>query len=137
VGTVEAHLDKNVDPNAVRVGADSGRPAPYTVQNGHVRFFAGTPGNYRLQAGDREIAYSLTLPDVGETLWSVPARVARGVPRGSRSDVSVIELWPWLALAGTLGLILEWILYGRGRREAWMHRRTVEMRTRVLQKKAS
>jgi hypothetical protein len=137
VGTVEAQLDKAVDPNAVHVGADSGRSAPYTIQNGHIRFFAGAPGNYRLQAGDREIAYSLTLPDVGETIWKVPARVIKGLPRASRADVSIVELWPWLTLAGTLGLLLEWILYGRGRREAWMHRRTVEMRTRVLQKKAS
>ena len=137
VGTVEAHLDKSADPNAVHVGADSGRPTPYTVQNGHVRFFAGTPGNYRLQAGDREIAYSLTLPDVGETSWNVPARVPRGLPRVSHADVSVIDLWPWLALLGMLGLIVEWILYGRGRREAWIHRRAAQTRTRVLQRKAS
>lgn len=137
VGSVDARLDKNIDPASVRVASDSGRTIPYTVQNGHVRFFAGTPGNYRVQAGDLEIAYSLTLPEVGETTWDAPARVPRGLPRFTRAGAPVTDLWPWLALAGTLGLVLEWVLYGRGRRQAWIHRRAVQTRTRVLQKKAS
>jgi len=119
------------------VTADAGGAIPYTVQNGHVRFFAGTPGNYRLQAGDREIAYSLTLPEAGDATWIPPARAAKGLPRLNRGRGAVTDLWPWLALAGTLGLIVEWILYGRGRRQAWSYRRAVEARTRVLQKKAS
>jgi hypothetical protein len=29
---------------------------------------------------------------------------------------SSTDLWPWLAIAGGLGLLAEWVLYGRFRR---------------------
>lgn len=137
VGSVEASLDKDADPAGVHVQADQGGAIPYAVQNGHVRFFAGTPGNYRIQTGDREIVYSLTLPQVGDTAWTIPPRVAKGLPRFNRPSASVTDLWPWLALAGAAGLFTEWILYGRGRRQAWHYRRAPEARVRVLTKKAS
>jgi hypothetical protein len=137
VGTVEAHIDKGVNPDSVQVTADDGQSVPYTTQNGHVRFFAGTPGNYRVQAGDREIAYSLTLPELAESRWEIPARVVRGIPRAAHSDAAPLDLWPWLALAGALALVLEWVLYGRAKREARIQRRAMHTRARVLQRKAS
>ncbi len=137
VGNVEARLEKNVDPESVRVSSDTGRAVPYTVRNGLVRFFAGTPGSYRVQGGDHEYAYSLTLPEVGDAHWNVPARVAKGLPRAGPAAGVIYELWPWLALAGALGLLIEWLLYGRGRRGASVRRAAVETRSRVLQRKAS
>jgi hypothetical protein len=138
VGTVEAHLDTATNPDSIRVTSDTaGSAVPYSLHRDLLRFFAGTPGNYRVQAGDREIAYSLTLPDVGDSTWTLPAKVRRGVPRSLGAEVSVVDLWPWLALAGAAGLLVEWILYGRGRREAWLRRRTTPVRTKVLQRKAS
>lgn len=137
VGSVEAKLAPNVDPKTVTVTAGGGQVVPFTVQGDHVRFFAGTPGTYRLQAGDREVVYSLTLPDLGENQWTIPASAARGIPRSMRSGGRVIDLWPWLTLAGTLVLIAEWMMYGRGRRELWAWRRMVPNRQRVLQRKAS
>ncbi len=137
VGTVEAHLDKDIDSNSVRVAADNGRAIPYTVQNGNIRFFAGTPGSYRVQAGGREIAYSLTLPEVGETRWEPPARAVQGIPHTPGGDARITELWPWLALAGTLGLLVDWILFGRGRRAGAVRRPSVNTRAKVLQRKAS
>lgn len=137
VGAVEARLDKNTDPSTVRVTADDGQAIPYSVAKDQVRFFGGTPGTYRLQAGDREMVYSLTLPEVGETSWTVPSRVARGIPRITRMGVNVTELWPWLALAGAFGLAVEWMLFGRGRRAARGLPRAIQQRSKVLQKKAS
>ena len=76
VGTVEAHLDKKVDPER-RSRRQRWRAVPYTVnERTPCASSPALPGTIRLQAGDREIAYSLTLPDVGEAQWTVPARCA-------------------------------------------------------------
>jgi len=66
--------------------------------------------------GDREYVYSLTLPQLGESKWEPPADVRRGIPRALPVPSTVRDLWPWLALAGGLGLLAEWFLYGRFRR---------------------
>jgi hypothetical protein len=65
--------------------------------------------------GDREVLYSLTLPDVAEASWKVPAKVRRGVPKASEQAASATELWPWLAALGALGLLIDWLLFGRSR----------------------
>src|SRR5205085_1004386 len=78
-------------------------------------FFSGAPGSVRVQMGDREMVYSLTLPDVGEGAWRVPANVTRGVPRAALAEAAPRDLWPWLALLGGLGLLIDWLFYGRSR----------------------
>ncbi len=137
VGAVEAKVSPSADPKRVTVMADGGRAIPYTMQGDHVRFFAGAPGAYRLHAGDQEIVYSLTLPDLGENNWTAPARAIRGIPRALGAGRRMVELWPWLALAGVAALVAEWILYGRNRRESRTWKRTATARTRVIQRKAS
>ena len=137
VGTVEAHIGKDTSPDSVRITSDAAPSVPYTVQNGHARFFAGAPGNYRVQSGDREIAYSLTLPELGDVRWDIPARVRKGLPRNMPAGDAVHDLWPWLALLGAVGLWIDWIYFGRGRREAKIHRGKMQARVKVLQKKAS
>jgi len=69
----------------------------------------------RVQMGDREMVYSLTLPDVGDAVWRVPASVHKGVPRAVLGDAAPRDLWPWLAILGGLGLLADWLLYGRSR----------------------
>ena len=137
VGSVEARVANDATADDLRVTSDASTSVPYTVQNGRLRFFAGSPGNYRVQAGDREMAYSLTLPELGDVRWDIPARVRKGVPRTMQASASVMDLWPWLALLGAAGLLIEWIYFGRGRREASIARRRVQARAKVLQKKAS
>jgi len=39
--------------------------------------------------------------------------VRRGVPRAAATGVGARDLWPWLALAGGLFLLTEWLLFGR------------------------
>ena len=76
------------------------RSLPFTIDGDNLRFFSGAPGTVRVQMGDRETVYSLTLPDVGEAVWRVPASVHKGVPRpflgGRRAPRSV-------AVAGAAG----------------------------------
>jgi hypothetical protein len=41
---------------------------------------------------------------------------------------SSTDLWPWLALAGGIGLLVEWVLYGRFRRGMMRRAKTVAIR---------
>ena len=113
VGTVNVTLDKGVNPASVKVLGDDQRPLPFTIEGNRLQFFAGAAGNVRVVTGDRETVYSLTLPDVGDVAWRPPADVARGVRRGLVESSSAPNPWPWLALAGGLGLLADWLLYGR------------------------
>ncbi len=115
VGTVTVPIEANTDPSQVHVLDESNRPLPFTLDADSVRFFSGAPGTVRVQTGDREMAYSLTLPDVAEALWHAPAGVRTGIPRAAPADAVATDLWPWLALLGGLGLLADWLLYGRSR----------------------
>ncbi|HEY1271468.1 MAG TPA: hypothetical protein VGF08_05765, partial [Terriglobales bacterium] len=137
VGAIEVHLDKGSDPRSIQVTSDEQKTIPYTIQNDHLRFFSDSTGNVRVHAANRELVYSLTLPEVGDAVWEIPARVRRGVPRSVQPEASVTELWPWLALAGAMGLAAEWMLFGRGRREARLFRRPQRLRERVFRQRAS
>jgi hypothetical protein len=137
VGAVEAHIDKKTDPNTVRVESDAGADVPYTIQHDHLRFFSGVPGTVRVHAGDRELVYALTLPEVGDVEWQVPAGVRRGVPRAVTFGAPPADLWPWLALAGALGLAIEWMLFGRGRRYIRAMPRNPARRERAFHQRAS
>lgn len=115
VGTVRIPVSKGTDPARVRVVDENQRPLPFTIDGDVLQFFSGAPGNVSVAMGDLETVYSLTLPDVAEALWKAPASVRRGVPRASLESAAPTDLWPWLALAGGLGLLLDWLLYGRSR----------------------
>jgi hypothetical protein len=113
VGTVSVTLEKEADPAAIHVTDDSNRPLPFTIDGNTMRFFSGAPGAVHLQTGERESVYSLTVPDVAETVWKAPASVRLGVPGGAVARASATTLWPWLAALGCLGFVIEWFLYGR------------------------
>jgi aerotolerance regulator-like protein/VWA domain-containing protein len=115
VGTVNVAVAKDTSPADVRVVGEDNRALPFTIDRDELRFFSGAPGAVRLLTGDREVVYSLTLPDVGETVWRVPQNVRRGVPRGVARSVAATDLWPWLAFLGGLGLLTDWLLFGRSR----------------------
>jgi hypothetical protein len=101
--------------SGVHVIGENQTELPYALDGGNLRFFAGTPGIVRVIAGDREMVFSLTLPELAGAKWAPPAGARRGVPRAAEAPPAFAELWPWLALAGALGLLVEWILFGRGR----------------------
>jgi hypothetical protein len=112
VGTVDVELESELDPNSIRVQTEEGRPLPFTVEGKTLRFFTGAPGVVRVLTGDRELVYSLTLPQPGDVAWK-PANVKLGLPPRSPIGPTSRDLWHWLALAGAAGLLADWILYGR------------------------
>jgi hypothetical protein len=137
VGAITVRLDRNSDPKSVRVAADDRRPIPYTVQNGELRFFSGSPGNVRVYEGGRERVFSLSLPEIGDAVWNPPAHIRRGLPRSVPPESPVTETWPWLALGAAVALAAEWMLFGRGRREARVVRRPKRIAERVFRQRAS
>jgi hypothetical protein len=115
VGTVTVPVERGTDSSNVRVITEDSRPLPFTIEDNVLRFFCGAPGTVRVLTGDRELVYSLTLPDVGESLWKVPATVHKGIPRAMGNGVSSTDIWPWFAVFGALGLLIDWLLFGRSR----------------------
>lgn len=116
VGAVKLMMDQDTAAKDVKVTADDGSAVPFTVRDRTLNFFSGAPGGVKVVAGDREYIYSLTLPELWESKWTPPPEAHLGVPKFSQILESSTDLWPWLALAGALGLLAEWVLYGRFRR---------------------
>lgn len=98
----------------VKVVSQSGTPLPYTRHGRTVRFFVASPGVVRVLTAEGESVHSLVLPELAENVWTPPRGVRRGLPP-PRIGPNYRELWPWLALAGALLLLLEWLKYGRRR----------------------
>ncbi len=122
VGSVAAPMDPEADPSQVRVVAEDQTPLPFTVQDGHLRFFTGVSGTVRVLAGDREMVYSLTLPETGGAAWAPPESVPRGIPARAEIGASARDVWEILAILGALGLLVDWLLYGRSRAAALSER---------------
>jgi hypothetical protein len=131
VGAIRQAVDDNVPDSAVKVTTEDGAALPFTIRDRTLDFFAGAPGVVRVVAGDREYVHSLTLPQLWDTRWNPPAEVARGVPRFSAIAGSATDLWPVLALLGALGLLAEWLLYGRTRRHRFTLRTIAFRRKRA------
>ena len=113
VGAIRQSMDENFPESEIKVTNQDGAALPFTLRDRTLDFFAGSPGVVRVVAGDREYVHSLTLPQLWDTRWNPPAEVPRGVPRFSVIGDRASDLWPVLALLGGLGLLAEWLLYGR------------------------
>jgi hypothetical protein len=113
VGTVSATLDPEIKPSDVRVAQEDGRALAFTMRNHALNFFSGAPGIVRVTAADRELVYSLILPEISEAKWEPPADVKRGIPAGRQSSSSAVDLWQALACLGAAGLLIDWVYYGR------------------------
>jgi hypothetical protein len=115
-GTVTATLDDDADPASVKVLGEQ-QQLPFTMEGRTVRFFAGSPQTVRVISNGREQVHSLSLPDVASMTWEPPRSAFRGVPGAVERAVSR-DLWRILAILGLLGLLIEWLIYGRDRRRA-------------------
>jgi hypothetical protein len=111
-GTVDVELEPETDPKTVRVQTEDGKSLPFTIEGKTLRFFTADPGIVRVLAGDRELVYSLTLPQPGDTVWH-PSNVKVGLPPRAPAGPAYRDIWQWLAIAGAIGLFADWILYGR------------------------
>jgi hypothetical protein len=123
IGAVKVVLDQDSPAAGVKVLQSDGSPVPFTVRDQVLHFFAGTPGSVRVLAGDREWVYSLTIPEVWDARWTPPEDIRHGVPRAGGVRAAAAEMWPWLAVLGGLGLLAEWLLFGRFRRAAFFWRK--------------
>ena len=100
-------------PATVKVLGEHGE-LPFTVQGQTIRFFAGVPQTVRVISSGREQVHSLSLPEVAPTAWEPPRSAFRGIPGGIQQAISR-DLWQYLAVLGGIGLLVEWLLYGRAR----------------------
>jgi hypothetical protein len=137
VGNVSVPLEKDADAASIRVLDADRRPLPFTVSDGLLQFFSGAPGAVRVLRGDHETVYSLTLPDVAEAVFKAPANARHGIPKPSEQESPPQDLWPWLAFFGGLGLLIDWLLYGRSRMFRLQPSRIVPWPRRAPQRKAS
>lgn len=113
VGTTAVPIEAGATD--VHVLDEDNRELPYSIEGDTLRFFSGAPGTVRVQTGERELVYSLTLPALAESTWTVPRGVSTGIPPRTFSESTATDIWPWLAIAGALGLLADWILFGRNR----------------------
>jgi hypothetical protein len=116
VGAVKVVMDQPVAASNVQVTAADGAALPFTVHDRTVTFFSGAQGEVKVAAGDRQYLYSLSLPELWDSKWTAPADAKAGIPHFARFVDTSSDLWPVLALGGALGLLIEWVLYGRFRR---------------------
>jgi hypothetical protein len=130
VGAVKMAMDQDAAEKDIKVTAADGSPIPFTFRDRTLQFFAGAPGSVRVLASDREYIYSLTLPELGDSKWQPPAEARVGIPHFAPVLDGSSDLWPWLALLGAMGLLAEWILYGRFRRQRALAPVTVRGRVR-------
>ncbi len=99
----------------VRVLSADGRSVPFTREQRRLRVFSPEPELVRVLTATGEQVYSMTLPQVGEREWQPTAGARRGLPSAAAPQPGPLALWPWLAVAGGIGLLAEWLLYGGGR----------------------
>ncbi len=116
VGTVKVALEQDIPQKDIHVTGEDGRPLPFTMHEKTVQFFSGIPGPVRVQAGNREYMYAMTIPELWDSKWVPPSDAHQGIPHFTPVLDSSLEIWPWLAVAGALGLLAEWILFGSFRR---------------------
>ena len=137
VGTISVPVSKDADPASIRVLDEDQRPLPFTIHGDTLQFFAGARGGVSVVNGDRETVYSLTLPDVAEAVWKPPTTVRHGIPRPAELEAPPSDIWPWLAALGGLGLLTDWLLYGRSRLYRLRPSLAAPGVTRMRQRKAS
>jgi hypothetical protein len=116
VGGASVTLDPSERADHIRVVDAQGVPVPFTVRSNTLQFFASNPTIAHVISDNQERVLSLTLPDVAEKEWSPAANVTRDLPPMSGFLPSAVDLWKWLALAGALCLLAEWIIFGQQRR---------------------
>jgi len=112
-GLIEIEVPPGTRRDQVQVKSPQIRDLPFTLTENRMRLFAGRPGTVRVTLPEREMVYTLSQPEVGEVRWQPPAGVRQGVPPPAAATRLGAALWPWLALAGALGLLLEWAWFGR------------------------
>jgi hypothetical protein len=119
VGTATVSLDKSEKVSGIHVTDERGFAVPFTVHDQSLELFASRPSIVRIVSEDHDRVLSLTLPDIAETQWKPSDDFSTGVPVSHFFGSTSTDLWRWLAILGGLGLLAEWILFGRRRLVNW------------------
>jgi hypothetical protein len=109
VGAVSVPIEPGA--GAAKVIAADGSALPFSVTGSSLRFFSGSPGTVRVQSSEGEQVHSLVLPDVPDSVWQPQGAIRRGVPAARENVPLSRDTWHWLAIAGALGLLLEWLWF--------------------------
>ncbi len=112
-GLIEIETPPGLSASQVQISSREMQSLPFTLLGNRLRFFAGQAGAVQVTLPERQLLYSLNLPEIGESRWTPPPGARRGVPAPGAASPLGRNLWPWLAAAGLLGLLGEWALYGR------------------------
>ncbi len=100
----------------VDVRKADGQPVPWVLTDDALRLYAGQRGQYLVTTPDRRAVLHLNLPDIAPETWEPGDEVLRGLPPAGAATAPPVVLWPWLAFAAGIVLMLDWIWFGRGRR---------------------
>jgi len=106
---------------------ESGKSVPFTIHNRLLEFFTDKPSVVILESQGAVRTVSPILADVAENLWVPPVNTIIGLPKSISLPPAARDLWKWLALAGALGLLVEWFLFGQ-KRSGQSARRTGQIR---------
>jgi Aerotolerance regulator N-terminal/von Willebrand factor type A domain len=116
VGLISLHLDTAEQHDRLQILDEHGSSIPFTRRQNTLQLFVTHPTTVHVASRERERVIGLRLPAVADRVWNIPETAATGLPFTSRFVPGATDLWKWFALAGGFGLLLEWILFGRGRR---------------------
>ncbi len=97
----------------ISVRGPRGVRVPWILDDGSVRFYAGSPGTYRIVTADRDVTLHLTQPAVPGETWPAPDSAARGLPPAFAGGGPNWPAWPWLAAVAGLILLADWRFFGR------------------------
>jgi hypothetical protein len=119
VGSASIPLDRGESARKFRVVDERGFAVPFTVRNGILQLYADRPSIVKIVSPDRERVLSLTLPGIGTFHWKPPSTVSRSLPAAGWLGRSAVDLWKWLAVFGGIGLLIEWMFFGKQRPIRW------------------
>jgi hypothetical protein len=115
VGALTVPVEAGERADQLRIFDERGVAVPFITSKQNLQLFATRPQVLRVNSEGRERLFSVALPDIAGHAWKPPANTATGMPLGSRLAHSALDLWRWLAVLGALGLLIEWMLFGRQR----------------------
>jgi hypothetical protein len=115
VGGTIVPITSTEELGSLHVTDDAGTSVPFTIQNRLLEFFTNSPSVVMVQSEDAVRTVSPILADVAESVWVPPLNSKLGLPHSISLPPAVRDLWKWLALAGALGLLVEWFLFGQKR----------------------
>jgi hypothetical protein len=113
VGLVNLNLENLEQKDKLQVTDDRGKAVPYARRQNTLQLFTERPATFRVVSQNRQRVFALRLPSVATRFWKPSPDASIGLPSTTVFSRPAADLWKWLALAGGMGLLVEWLLYGR------------------------